>query len=60
MRVLIAFSAIALMAVMSFVTVPAFAAKSCDEYCLGVCQTAASKSWSLEPISKLPTGLDQL
>ena len=36
MRVLIAFSAITLIAVMSFVTVPAFAAKSCDEYCLGV------------------------
>jgi len=33
MRVLIAFSAIALMEVMSFGTVPAFAAKSCDEYC---------------------------
>jgi hypothetical protein len=47
MRALIAFSAIALMAVMSFVMMPAFAAKSCDEYCLGVCQTAASKSWCL-------------
>jgi hypothetical protein len=47
MRVLIAFSAITLIAVMSFVTVPAFAAKSCDEYCLGACQTAASKSWCL-------------
>jgi hypothetical protein len=47
MRVLIAICAIALIAVMLFVTVPAFAAKSCDEYCLGVCQTAASKSWCL-------------
>jgi hypothetical protein len=51
MRMLIVLGATALVlsiAFSSFAPTPAFAQKkSCDEYCLGFCQTAGSKSYCL-------------
>jgi hypothetical protein len=47
MRKLAVIGAMAFIALTSFSSLSAFAAQSCDEYCLGFCQSSASKSWCL-------------